>query len=38
LWGGVKLRVAQFLDLEAGSGLYGEDVDPLPRRVAVEVD
>jgi hypothetical protein len=38
LWGGVKLRVAQFLDLEAGSGLYGEDVDPLPRRVAVEVE
>jgi hypothetical protein len=25
-------------DLEAGSGLYGEDVDPLPRRVAVEVE
>jgi hypothetical protein len=23
---------------EAGSGLYGEDVDPLPRRVAVEVE
>jgi hypothetical protein len=25
-------------DTEAGSGLYGEDVDPLPRRVAVEVE
>ena len=25
-------------DLEAGSGLYGEDVDPLPKRVAVEVE
>ena len=25
-------------DLEAGAGLYGEDVDPLPRRVAVEVE
>jgi hypothetical protein len=25
-------------DTEAGSGLYGEDVDPLPKRVAVEVD
>jgi hypothetical protein len=23
---------------EAGSGLYGEDVDPLPKRVAVEVE
>jgi hypothetical protein len=25
-------------DLEASSGLYGEDVDPLPKRVAVEVE
>jgi hypothetical protein len=25
-------------DLEAGSGLYGEDVDPLPKRIAVEVE
>jgi hypothetical protein len=25
-------------DLEAAAGLYGEDVDPLPRRVAVEVE
>jgi hypothetical protein len=25
-------------EAEAGSGLYGEDVDPLPRRVAVEVE
>jgi hypothetical protein len=25
-------------NLEAGSGLYGEDVDPLPKRVAVEVE
>jgi hypothetical protein len=25
-------------DAGAGSGLYGEDVDPLPRRVAVEVE
>ena len=25
-------------DTEAGSGLYGEDVDPLPKRVAVEVE
>jgi hypothetical protein len=25
-------------DLEAGAGLYGEDVDPLPKRVAVEVE
>ena len=25
-------------DLEAGPGLYGEDVDPLPKRVAVEVE
>jgi hypothetical protein len=25
-------------DLEAGSGLYGEDVDPSPKRVAVEVE
>jgi hypothetical protein len=25
-------------DREAGSGLYGEDVDPLPKRVAVEVE
>jgi hypothetical protein len=25
-------------DSAAGSGLYGEDVDPLPRRVAVEVE
>jgi len=25
-------------DLEADTGLYGEDVDPLPRRVAVEVE
>jgi hypothetical protein len=25
-------------DTAAGSGLYGEDVDPLPRRVAVEVE
>jgi hypothetical protein len=25
-------------DPEAGSGLYGEDVDPLPKRVAVEVE
>jgi hypothetical protein len=25
-------------DPQAGAGLYGEDVDPLPRRVAVEVE
>jgi hypothetical protein len=25
-------------EAEAGSGLYGQDVDPLPRRVAVEVE
>jgi hypothetical protein len=25
-------------DLEAAAGLYGEDVDPLPKRVAVEVE
>jgi hypothetical protein len=25
-------------DTEAGAGLYGEDVDPLPKRVAVEVE
>jgi hypothetical protein len=25
-------------DAAAGSGLYGEDVDPLPRRIAVEVE
>jgi hypothetical protein len=25
-------------DLEASAGLYGEDVDPLPKRVAVEVE
>ena len=25
-------------DGEASSGLYGQDVDPLPRRVAVEVE
>jgi len=25
-------------DLAAGAGLYGEDVDPLPKRVAVEVE
>jgi hypothetical protein len=25
-------------DLEAGTGLYGQDVDPLPKRVAVEVE
>jgi hypothetical protein len=25
-------------DAEAGSGLYGEDVDPLPKRIAVEVE
>jgi hypothetical protein len=25
-------------DAGAGSGLYGEDVDPLPRRIAVEVE
>jgi hypothetical protein len=25
-------------DLEAGAGLYGEAVDPLPKRVAVEVE
>jgi hypothetical protein len=25
-------------DAVAGSGLYGEDVDPLPKRVAVEVE
>jgi hypothetical protein len=25
-------------DLQAGAGLYGEDVDPLPKRVAVEVE
>jgi hypothetical protein len=25
-------------DTAAGSGLYGEDVDPLPRRVAIEVE
>jgi hypothetical protein len=25
-------------EAEAGSGLYGEDVDPLPKRVAVEVE
>jgi hypothetical protein len=25
-------------DLAAGSGLYGEDVDPLPKRIAVEVE
>ena len=25
-------------DLEAGAGLYGEDVDPLPKRVAVEIE
>src|SRR5205823_656311 len=25
-------------DREAASGLYGQDVDPLPRRVAVEVE
>ena len=25
-------------DLAAGAGLYGEDVDPLPKRIAVEVE
>jgi hypothetical protein len=25
-------------ELEAGPGLYGEDVDPLPKRIAVEVE
>jgi hypothetical protein len=25
-------------DTEAGAGLYGEDVDPLPKRIAVEVE
>jgi hypothetical protein len=25
-------------DLEAGAGLYGEEVDPLPKRIAVEVE
>jgi hypothetical protein len=25
-------------DAEAGSGLYGEDVDPLPKRIAVEIE
>ena len=25
-------------DLQAGAGLYGEDVDPLPKRIAVEVE
>jgi hypothetical protein len=25
-------------DTEAGSGLYGEEVDPLPKRIAVEVE
>jgi hypothetical protein len=31
-------RAARRPDLTAGSGLYGEDVDPLPKRVAVEVE
>jgi hypothetical protein len=32
------VQLPDALDLEAGAGLYGEDVDPLPRRVAVEVE
>jgi hypothetical protein len=32
------VRLPDEPDLTAGSGLFGEDVDPLPKRIAVEVE
>jgi hypothetical protein len=32
------VQLPDALDLEAGAGLYGEDVDPLPKRIAVEIE